>query len=491
MLPPFAFSGLLAGISSLLFGTIVRLRSTDHRIGRLWFFFTLACALWGLGVLGISFSHDPRSVLWTWRCVYAFAANWIAPFFFHFVIVFTGSRQRRAMFCQYAIASVFFIMAFTPWQYSGVRWFYDSYYCVAGRFYWLSSLWWLTLTLYSHYILLRSYRTSSGIKKMQIKFFFFALAFGFSGGAFDFLPPLGINIYPWGNFTIFLYPLIMSYAILQYRLLDMGLLMRWGIAYAFLVSCLAGLLFGVLFVTEKISHLYFGGIPGVPTLVATAVIVASYEPLRKRIRTFVDHFLFHAPDMQMVLDGFSKALHGAQSLSQTIDNLSQELKKIWHVDQAGIALWATETGGFSLLPHETFQERAIQAMGGRIERADFLVRTLENERRLFKEGVVMQDEITALANRSRLGERATLWKIRRTMRQVGAALCAPIMDGKNLIGFIILSQKTDRTIFNDEDKKILSRVGELISSDLRNFINGNAKDTGWSLTKLSQTSTAG
>jgi len=366
-----------------------------------------------------------------------------------------------------------------------------AYYLDPGPLYISFTICFVVSVVIIHYQLFKAYRKEIGFKKMQIAYVLSAYAIGYAGGASVFLTVYNVSMPFFSLYAIPICHMMIAYTIFQYKLMDFGLIVRWGIAYGFLVSCLAGLLLAVLFVTEKISRLYFGGIPGIPTLVATAVIVASYEPLRKWTRKFVDRILFNAPDLQTVLDGFSRALHGARSLSQTIDNLSQELKKVWRVDHAGIALWSLETGAFSPLPHEAFQDRAIQALGGRIERSDFLTKTLENERRLFKEGVITQDEVTALANRSRLGERATLWKIRRTMRQVGAGLCAPIMDGKNLIGFIILSQKTDRTIFNDEDKKILSRVGELISGDLRNFISSNTKETGWSLTKLSQISTAG
>ncbi len=170
MLTPFAISGLLAGISSVLFGTLVLLRSADRRIGRVWFLFTLACAFWGFGILGTTLFRDQQKALWMWRYIYAFSANWIAPLFFHFVLIFTDSRNRRAIILQYAIAGIFFVMAFTPWQYSGVWWFYDSYYSVAGRFYWLSSAWWIILVLFSHYILLRAHRTTTDQKKTQIKF---------------------------------------------------------------------------------------------------------------------------------------------------------------------------------------------------------------------------------------------------------------------------------------------------------------------------------
>jgi hypothetical protein len=366
----------------------------------------------------------------------------------------------------------------------------DASVPTAGIFLWVFTGQYALLTILGTYFLVIELGNVRGVQRNQVLYVLLGCAFGLVGGSTTFPPALGIvRSYPYGIILVPIYSTLITYAILQFRLLDFGLLVRWGIAYTFLVGSLAGVLFGVLFIMEKISRLYFGGIPGIPTLVATAVIVASYEPLRKWTRTFVDRVLFDAPDLHDVLNKFSEVIHQAASLSNMVEGVAEKLKEIWHVDRAGIALWNPEVGSFSFLPPGEFEGKAIHDIRQKIDHSDFLVKTLENERRLFKEGVIIQDEVTALANRTATGERATLWKIRRTMRQVGAALCAPIMDGRRLIGFIILSQKNDRTIFNDEDKKILSRVSEMISADLKSYLN--RKDATWPSLNPSQTSTAG
>jgi signal transduction histidine kinase len=53
-----------------------------------------------------------------------------------------------------------------------------------------------------------------------------ATALGYFGGNLNYLPHYGIDIYPWGNFTVFLYPIIMAYAIIRFDLMDIRILVR-------------------------------------------------------------------------------------------------------------------------------------------------------------------------------------------------------------------------------------------------------------------------
>ena len=244
---PFALSGILAGVSSFFFGLLVLFKSSNKKLGKVWFLFALSVALWGLGVLVIPFFKDPDTVLIAWKLTWALGANWIAVLFYHFVSVFCGLNRPRFLLSQYLVAAAFFFITPTDLIYSGVIWVFNSfYYSKAGSLYILNSTWWLSLVAYSHYELLRAFKASPPIKRNQIKYFFLATAVGFSGGSFCFLPPLGIDLYPWGNFTIFLYPLIMSYAILKYRLMDITIALRRASLIAVIYIGLAGLLVPVV-----------------------------------------------------------------------------------------------------------------------------------------------------------------------------------------------------------------------------------------------------
>jgi hypothetical protein len=161
--------------------------------------------------------------------------------------------------------------------------------------------------------------------------------------------------------------------------------------------------------------------------------------------------------------------------------LINHFKTIWHVDHAGFLIWNGATSSFELFPTGAFDNQIIAANKEIIGRADFLVKTLETERRLFPYGIAVDDELLTLVSRSSPGERATFQKIRRTMRWLGAAVCVPLMLNDDLVGFFVLGPKKNRMIYNDEDKKFLAHVAELVSDTIKGIILSQPVD----LTKLS------
>src|SRR5262249_30055280 len=73
-----------------------------------------------------------------------------------------------------------------------------------------------------------------------------ATAIGFTGGSLSYLPQFGILVYPWGNFAVFLYPIIMSYAILKHQLLDINVVIRKTLVYSLVTASLAAVYAGTV-----------------------------------------------------------------------------------------------------------------------------------------------------------------------------------------------------------------------------------------------------
>ncbi|MGQ0810318.1 MAG: histidine kinase N-terminal 7TM domain-containing protein, partial [Nitrospiraceae bacterium] len=254
----FALSGLLTGITSLAFGYFVYLKGTSHRLNTLWFIFTVSVAVWGVGGMWIALAESETEALWAWRVAFACGVVWIPILFYHFVHVFSDIAQTRFLFFSYAVGLAFFPFIFTPLIFSGVRFSFSSfYYSVPGPLFPIFFIWWVGMVVVAHYELLNKYRRTSGLKRNQIKYFFLATAIGYSGGSLDFLPIFGIDVYPYGNFAIVLYPMIMTYAILKYRLMDITAAVEKGLAYLLLVIVVALPSYPILLALETT---YFGAI---------------------------------------------------------------------------------------------------------------------------------------------------------------------------------------------------------------------------------------
>lgn len=283
----FALSGLLTGISSLAFGYFVYWKGSNRPLNRLWFIFTVSVAMWGFGGMWIALAPTSNQALWAWRLAFACGVVWIPIFFHHFVHTFCNLSGRASLILSYATGMAVFPVCFTNLFFSDVRFSFSSvYYALPGAIFPFFMVWWVTLVVYSHYQLYRMHRVTSGQKRSQIEYFFLATAIGYVGGSLDYLPIFGIDLYPYGNFAIVLYPMIMTYAILQYRLMDIAVVANKGLAYG-LVSVLISIpMYLAIFITQHVT-LY-----AIPLLLASFLVfvcgawVVRSNPVAVTNRTF-------------------------------------------------------------------------------------------------------------------------------------------------------------------------------------------------------------
>jgi signal transduction histidine kinase len=236
---PFALSGLLTGLSSIAMGLFVLSRDRTSRLNQLWCYFTFSVALWGFGGMGIGLVQEPSQALWVWRLSFALGVLWIPILFFHFVCHFCDLPFKKTVFLNYLIGSLYCpIILFSGTFFGNVRYVFSSfYYNTPGSFlFTLFFIWWIGLVLYAHYWVFKKFQSASGIKRNQLKYFFVAFSLAYGTGSLDYFPIFGFDFYPWGNFGIVLYPIVMTYAIVKYRVMDISMVVNKGLAYILLLS---------------------------------------------------------------------------------------------------------------------------------------------------------------------------------------------------------------------------------------------------------------
>jgi signal transduction histidine kinase len=283
----FALSGLLTGISSLAFGYFVYWKGGNRPLNRLWFSFTASVAIWGFGGMWIALAPTPNQALWAWRLAFACGVVWIPIFFHHFVHTFCNLPGRTSLIFSYATGMAVLPVCFTNLFFSDVRFSFSSvYYALPGAIFPFFMVWWVTMVVYSHYQLYRMHRVTSGQKRSQVEYFFLATAIGYVGGSLDYLPIFGVDLYPYGNFAIVLYPMIMTYAIVQYRLMDIAVVANKGLVYGLVSVLILIPMYLAIFITQHVT-LY-----AIPLLLASFLVfvcgawVVRSNPVAVTNRTF-------------------------------------------------------------------------------------------------------------------------------------------------------------------------------------------------------------
>jgi two-component system, NtrC family, sensor kinase len=283
----FALSGLLTGLSSLAFGLFVYWKGAHSPLNRLWFMFTTSVAVWGFGGMWIALAPSPHEALWAWRLSFACGVVWIPILFHHFVHAFCNLRERTFLIAAYVTGIAVFPLCFTNLFFSDVKFLFSSfYYALPGPIFPVFTAWWVSLVVYSHYELYKMHGVTPGLKRRQIEYFFLATAIGYAGGSLDYLPIFGVHLYPYGNFAIVLYPMIMTYAIVQYRLMDIAVVVNKGLVYGLvLLLVLIPMYLAILFTQHFTVHV-------VPLLLASSLVfvcgawVVGSNPAAITNRTF-------------------------------------------------------------------------------------------------------------------------------------------------------------------------------------------------------------
>ncbi|MFO0732737.1 MAG: ATP-binding protein [Nitrospiraceae bacterium] len=232
----FALSGLLTGLTSLAFGYFVYLKGRERAVNRLWFYFTLSVAVWGWGSMWIGLARTPSDALLAWRLAFACGVVWIPVLFAHFVHAFCELPRTRFFTATYIHGVLFVPLAFTDFFFNDVRPVFSFYYATPGFVFPYFVLWWLATVAYSHLLLIATGSHRTGQKRTQVSYFLLATSIGYIFGALDYLPIFSIDLYPYGNFAIVLYPVIMTYAIVRYRLMDISVVLNKGLAYAIVLG---------------------------------------------------------------------------------------------------------------------------------------------------------------------------------------------------------------------------------------------------------------
>jgi len=184
-------------------------------------------------------------------------------------------------------------------------------------------------------IFLTSYvRAPSGVLRQQLKWV--------TGGTFaGILPFLGVYALPglfiaalprWAELSVFsliLIPLSFGYAIVRYRLMDVDIIFKRGLAYTFATAGVVAVYFAAI---ALIGELFHSSGPTGPATDVIAIVVAAFlfQPLRDWVQARLDHFFYRDRlDYRRTLIEFGRALTNEvrvePMLGSVLDRISQTL----------------------------------------------------------------------------------------------------------------------------------------------------------------------
>jgi hypothetical protein len=140
--------------------------------------------------------------------------------------------------------------------------------------------------------------------------------------------------------TLSIVPIVLSIAVLRYRLYEIDIVINRTLVYGSLTAMLVAVYFGGVATTQAIFNALTGQQeqPQLAIVISTLVIAALFNPLRRRIQSFIDRRFYRRKyDAAKTLEAFSAKLRDETDLDTLSDDLVGMVRET--MQPAHVSLW--------------------------------------------------------------------------------------------------------------------------------------------------------
>jgi len=214
------------------------------------------------------------------------------------------------------------------WNLDRLEWVYLASYFVAATF----TLW-------------HSYRhAESAILRQQMKWVtrgtilsvapftvFYVIPYLFGS-----LPGLGMKI---SVLSLVFLPLTFGYAIFRYRLMDVDLIFKRGMAYTIAAGAITSAYFAAVGIASVLFHQNFPNIGPIGLVVAVAVTALLFDPFKNWVQERIDRFFYRKRyDYRRTLIEFGRELNSETDLNTMLTAIVDRLSRTLLVDRLAVIL---------------------------------------------------------------------------------------------------------------------------------------------------------
>jgi len=180
------------------------------------------------------------------------------------------------------------------------------------------------------------FRRSRGIERQQIKWFLYPASFLWTFFVTDYLPGIAGNLF--FAAVVIGQPTAIGIAVLRYRLYEIDIIINRTLVYGSLTALLVALYFGAIVSLQRLFVLLTGERSTLAVVASTLAIAALFNPLRRRVQSFVDRRFYRSRyDARKTLEAFSATLRDQTDLEALNGNLVGVVTET--MQPAHVSLW--------------------------------------------------------------------------------------------------------------------------------------------------------
>ncbi len=440
---------LITSVASLTLGFFVYLKNRKAFVNKLWFLLSFAIAMWNFGYFrSLVAPGQIQALFWSRHFLYG-GAIFIPAFFVHFVLSFLGilEEKKKIIYVIYSISILLLGFTFTPLLIKGMSPKLSfKYYSEPGVAYSFFLIFFAWCVVYAHYLMFKYYKKISVYERNQLKYILLASILGFGGGATNYPLIYDIPLFPFGHYLVFLYPIIITYAIIATHLMNINVAVTKTAIFTTVYSIFLGIPPFLLILHRAFLYRHFGAYWWlIPAGVAVCELLAFVAPsinhyfqeranrvLLREQRRYQQNLINLAKEMTLTKDLRSL-------LVLIIRNVTREIG----ISHARIYLLDRKTDEY--VREVRYGKERRRQYGDSLYKGAPLIRILSRNRDtrpLLREEVISHFETNEPEN---------LVEIKAQLRSMGAAVLLPAYIGEELVAFLALGTKRSKEIYTPDD----------------------------------------
>jgi putative nucleotidyltransferase with HDIG domain len=427
-----------------------------HIARRPFAFFLVFMFFWAFFIFMMRHASNMTAAL-LWEKLVFVAILTASVFFYWFTVAFTGMRPKK-YFLYPLLATYVIVLSLIPTglvvRDMQMMWYGKA--PVIGPIFPLYVLCAYVPLVRSAILLVRHSRDTRIIdEKIRDQYVIAGIIAMFTGATTDYLPVVGVSMYPLGIIGNILFCVIATTAMLRHNLLEMKVVLRKGVTLSLTSLLIFGGFGSLIYLLSYLLRDFMSPIAITITMVAVFCAALIFQPVFSRLQDTVDRWFFR--------ERFGHI--------QTLRQFTRQTKGDLDLEQLSLSLVNTVANGmqsrgvYLLLPSPTTGHYTTYAFSGQKSRGKLyftasspLVATMKQQDRAIDN--LELDVIPSLVSLA-AGDRQLLENNK-------IELLVPLRNNEHLAGMLILSSKITHAPYTNEERRLLHVVCVDVAASIDN-----------------------
>lgn len=429
-----------------------------HPARRPFSMFLLFLASWGFFIFLMRFS-DSLEQAYMWEIWVFISIVCAALSFYRFTLGVTNTNERKAiLYPLYLIFLASVILTPTGLVVKGMQVMWYGKAPIIGPLFIL-----YLLAVYipigrAIMVLISHYRKTRALnEKVRDSYILLGVIFMLVGGTTDFLPSLGVRLYPLGILGNLLFAMITTISMLRYGLMEIRVVLRRAASYSLVSVVMLGIVFGIYLLVANTTQ-------GLSTPSYVAIIAVSYlaiaalfQPVQFKVQRVVDRWFFRDRyDHLRNLELFTRETKNLIDLKRLSVSLLSMVGQGMESKGVYLLLPSAQSGDF-----ETYfyfgqgqeKENNISFLAN-----GTLVRSMK-----YQDNAIDINDIDYTPSLSSIKVEE-----RKILTDNDIELLVPLRSKEVLTGILLLTNKTSGETYSTEDRQLLSTISNQAAISIEN-----------------------